>query len=863
MTPMMQQYQALKAENEDCLLFFRLGDFYEMFFEDAKIAAQELDLVLTTRDRNKPEEQRTPMCGVPYHSSESYIARLIAKGHKIAICEQTEDPAQAKGLVKREVVRVVTPGTLTDVSMLEESKNNYIGAVYLENTGVGLCFTDVSTGQVHLSAFAHEDWLTSSIAEIERYAPRELLLLPEVCTQPMMDFLQTKPNMLLNVQEQNEFSARDAILFAPKLEKMPQALAPSLPAFGAVLSYLKRTQKSLLPQLNNFQYYTEQEYLELDPTARRNLELCETLRGKEKKGSLLWVLDRTRTPMGGRLLRHWLERPLRSPNAISDRLDAVAQLTKDTLLRDELMYTLKDMSDMERLITRISYGTAGARELLSLAQTLRRLPQLRTLLLPLKDSPLLQRLALDLDDLPQLNEHLCRAIVEEPPFSVREGGIIQAGYHPDVDKLRDILQNSRGIIAGIEQREKDKTGIKSLKINYNKVFGYYLEVSKSYYNLVPETYIRKQTLANCERYITQELKEMEHTILSAEDRLTALEFQLFTALREECSQYIAQVQQSAAAVASLDVLCAFATLASESHYCRPTVDDSEALSITDGRHPVVEKMLQESLFVPNDTHMDTDAHCATILTGPNMAGKSTYMRQVALIVLMAQIGSFVPAKEAQIGVVDRIFTRIGASDDLAGGQSTFMVEMSEVSEILHHATRKSLLILDEIGRGTSTYDGMAIARAVLEACADKENLGAKTLFATHYHELTALEDELEGVSNFYIAAKKREGKISFLRKILPGKAQQSYGLEVAALAGIPDPVIERGRALLAELEANHQHLHPSTQTPLVPPVPLLEPQETETLKRLRTLPVDSLTPLDALTLLYELKRTLLSESVSQ
>ena len=858
MTPMMQQYFGLKEQYHDCLLFFRLGDFYEMFFEDAKTAASELDLVLTTRDRNKPEEERTPMCGVPYHSAESYIARLIAKGYKVAICEQTEDPAQAKGIVEREVVRVVTPGTVIDPSMLEDGKNNYIACLWAGEEGVGLCFADISTGEFLLTTAATEDWTAHAINELGRYNPREVVLSPCAATPALLDYLGQQRDCRLELAAEGLFVGTKEELttrFPEESSGLEEAVACHVVA--GLLTYLQRTQKNDLCQIRSLRYYTSGEFMELDPAARRNLELCETIRSKEKKGSLLWVLDKTKTPMGGRMIRFWLERPLLSPVAIARRLEAVEALVSDAVGRQELVVALRAVTDLERLMGRIAYGTAGGRDLTALGAGLGQIPQLAELLEG-ATAPMLREIRGQLSDYPELRELISRGIVEEPPFSVREGGIIREGFDPEVDKLRHILQNSRGIVAGIEAREKEKTGIKSLKIGYNKVFGYYLEVSKSYYSQVPEEYIRKQTLANCERFITQELKDMEHTILSAQDRLTALEYQLFTQIREAAAAHVGVIQKTAAAVARLDVLCSFATVAAEQNYTRPQVDMSDNLEIREGRHPVVEKMGRETLFVPNDTHMDGKHHRASIITGPNMAGKSTYMRQVALIVLMAQVGSFVPAQSARLGVVDRVFTRIGASDDLAGGQSTFMVEMSEVADILRNATAKSLLILDEIGRGTSTYDGMAIARAVLEWCADPKRLGAKTLFATHYHELTALEEELGGVRNFHIAAKKKGDDILFLRKILPGRADQSYGVEVAKLAGVPDGVVRRGRALLAQLEEQGgiQRVTPPSVEPNQ--CSLEQLQEGEVLNRLRNTVVETLTPLEAMNLLYELRQKLLS-----
>ena len=789
LTPMKKQYLAIKEQHPDCLLFFRLGDFYEMFDEDAKVAAEELNLTLTTRDRNKPPEERTPMCGVPYHSAEAYIARLIAKGYKVAICEQTEDPAQAKGLVDREVIRVVTPGTLIEENLLEEGKNNFLAALCANQEGAGLCFGDISTGEVSLTYFPAEGWMRRAVNELARFAPREVLLSPGAEEPALVDYLQNKLGCRVERAGAARFDREAAWAqvrrqFTEGLDQVPQEAEAAIQAAGALLSYLYETQKTDLSYLHTLRYYAAGQFLELDPVARRNLELTETLRGKEKKGSLLWVLDKTKTAMGGRLLRSWMERPLLDPVAISRRLEAVGWLVDNPIQREELVQLLREIPDLERLISRVVYGTAGARDLVALAAGLDRLPLLQNHL-PDKAPSLLAKVRQDMEGLPELTALIARGIVDEPPFSVREGGLIRPGYHPDVDQLRELLTDTKGVIAKLEAAEKEKTGIKSLKVGFNKVFGYYIEVSKSYYDQVPEHYIRKQTLVNCERYITQELKDMEHTILSAQDRVVALEYQLFCQIRDQAAAQAPRVQEIAAAVAQADVLASFAAVAAENDYCMPRVDNSDKLEITEGRHPVVEKMLKDSLFVPNDTYMDCKDHRAAILTGPNMAGKSTYMRQVALMVILAQMGSFVPARTAHIGVVDRIFTRIGASDDLAGGQSTFMVEMTEVAELLRHATPRSLLILDEIGRGTSTYDGMAIARAVLEWCANPRRLGAKTLFATHYHELTVLEGQLPGVKNFNIAARKKKDEIIFLRKIVPGGADQSYGIEVAGLAGLP------------------------------------------------------------------------------
>ncbi len=859
LTPMKKQYNEIKAQHPDCLLFFRLGDFYEMFDEDAKTASAELNLTLTTRDRNKPEDQRTPMCGVPYHSAEAYIARLIAKGYKVAICEQTEDPAQAKGLVDREIIRVVTPGTLIEENLLEEGKNNFLAALWAGEEGAGLCFGDISTGEVFLTGFPAAGWQDHAVNELARFSPREVILSPGAWEESVMGFLTARTGCRIEQAEEGRFDLAAAQAMAKKqftagLEELPAGSFPALRAAGGLMDYLYETQKTDLSYMNTLRYYETGRFMELDPTARRNLELTETFRGKEKKGSLLWVLDRTRTAMGGRLLRSWLERPLLDPAAISRRLEAVGWLVDNPVERGELTQVLRKVTDLERLISRIVYGTAGARDLVSLAAGLSRLPSLQALL-PEKAPSLLARLRRELDGLPELCQLIGQGIVDEPPFSVREGGLIRPGYSQDVDELRAILTDTKGFIAQMEAREKEKTGIKSLKVGFNKVFGYYIEISKSYYDQVPQDYIRKQTLVNCERYITQELKEMENTILSAQERIVALEYQLFCQIRDEAAAQAPQIQRLAGAVARVDVLTGFAQVAAENNYCMPLVDLSDKLEITEGRHPVVEKMRSDTFFVPNDTHMDGRDNLAAIITGPNMAGKSTYMRQVALIVLMAQMGSFVPARSARIGIVDRIFTRIGASDDLAGGQSTFMVEMTEVAELLKYATSRSLLILDEIGRGTSTYDGMSIARAVLEWCADPKRLGAKTLFATHYHELTVLEGQLPGVKNFNIAARKKKDEIIFLRKIVPGGADQSYGIEVAGLAGLPPKVIRRAREILAELEANQ----PVARAPSPreqDQVSLAALGEEEVLRTLRATPVETLTPLQALNLLNELKEKL-------
>ena len=863
-TPMMVQYLNMKALHPDCLLFFRLGDFYEMFNEDAKVASKELELTLTSRDRGKPAEERTPMCGVPYHSADAYIARLIAKGYKVAICEQMEDPAQAKGIVERDVIRVITPGTVIDASMLEEGRNNYLCAVYQDSAGAGLALCDLSTGEFSASAYTGGDRLEHLTNRLGAYRPREAILSDGALSDgALVAFLQDRLDCRCEGGGEGRFRFDVATdVLNRNLPQLPPGEGEehglSLRAAGGLLSYLYETQKTDLSHIAALTLTMGERplYMELDLAARRNLELTETLRGKEKRGSLLWVLDKTKTPMGHRLIRQWIEQPLLSPASITRRLEAVKALVDAPIAREEISLALREMTDLERLIGRIVYGTAGGRDLVALAGGLGQLPALRELLSTLP-SPLLSTLEAQLDDLADLRSLIGAAIEDEPPFSVREGGFIKTGYHPDVDRLKDILQNGKGMVAAIEAGERERTGIKNLKVGFNKVFGYYIEVSKSNYDLVPDHYIRKQTLVNCERFITQELKDMEHDILSAQERVVALEYELFQEVRATAAQRVREIQASAQGVAALDVLVSFAAVAVQNHYVMPTVDLSDTLEIVEGRHPVVEKMLKGSLFVPNDTRLDSGENLVAIITGPNMAGKSTYMRQVALIALMAQMGAFVPAKAARVGMVDRVFTRIGASDDLSAGQSTFMVEMTEVAELLKNATKKSLLILDEIGRGTSTYDGMSIATAVLEFCADRGRLGARTLFATHYHEITALEGKIRGVRNYNIAAKKRKDDIIFLRKIVPGGADQSYGIEVAKLAGVPAKVIARARDILEELE-REGFSPPAGGAPAAPTDQLsfLDLGAEEVAERLRRVDVNTLTPIEAMNLLFELKQKL-------
>jgi DNA mismatch repair protein MutS len=864
LTPMMKQYLEIKKDNPDSILFFRLGDFYEMFADDAKLASQELDLTLTSRDHGKhqkPEEERVPMCGIPYHASDSYIARLIAKGYKVAICEQMEDPALAKGLVKRDIIRVVTPGTVIDAACLDEKSSNFLCGVYLDSQSAGVCFCDISTGKTHVTAFTEKDRLEHVVNELGRFSPAEAVLNDGAFGEDRLKRVLTEK---FHCRIENGGEGRFLLSAAEKsiraqfgddgLAALPAGNPAAAMALGGLLNYLYETQKTDLSYIDTLDCYTQGRFMELDLTARRNLELTETMQRREKKGSLLWVLDRTKTPMGGRLIRAWLDRPLLSVTEIAKRSGAVESLVDGTIAREELISAMTGLGDMERLIGRIVYGTAGGRDLASLRAGIEKLPDIAGQLNAFSTGRL-NELAEELDLLTDIGEKIAAAICDEPPFSVREGGFIRDGYDEEVDRLRKILTGGKDFITDMEAKEKEKTGIRTLRIGYNKVFGYYIEVSKSFTDKVPDSYIRKQTTVNGERYITQELKDLEHTILTASDRVQALEYELFTALRQEIAAQAARIQKTAAAVAELDALCSLAEVAVRSNYCRPDVDESGVIDIRDGRHPVVEKMLKDALFVPNDTFMGEKEKRVAIITGPNMAGKSTYMRQVALIVLMAQIGSFVPASCAHIGVVDRIFTRIGASDDLSAGQSTFMVEMTEVSEILHHATKDSLLILDEIGRGTSTFDGMSIARAVLEYCADKKLLGAKTLFATHYHELTELENTLPGTTNYNIAVKTRGEDIIFLRKILPGGADRSYGIEVAKLAGLPRRVLTRAREVLRELEAENgvQYVAPRKEEKQVS---LAAMGEGEVLSALRRCQPDTMTPMEAMQFLYQLKQKL-------
>lgn len=865
-TPMMKQYLATKEDYKDCILFYRLGDFYEMFFEDAKIASSALDLVLTGKACG--QEERAPMCGVPFHSADNYIARLVQKGYKVAVCEQVEDPAQAKGLVKREVIRIVTPGTVIESNMLEEGRNNYLAGIFHGEGKTGLCFVDVSTGEVHVTEVEESAAGERTLNELGRFSPRELLVNGQAAKLKSLKQYQEKlEGTSLELRgdaafllEQAQKTVEDH--FDKSVEELELTSENAIRALGATLDYLYEVQKTDLCNIRGISYYTDAKYMKLDFSARRNLELTETMRNREKRGTLLWVLDKTKTAMGKRLLRSFLEQPLVSAAGIMKRQNAVGFLVENMQLRDEMADYMMPIHDMERLITRISYGTANARELRSLYETIQRLAPIKALLAE-APTELLSQLEQQIDPLEDVLELVDASIVEEPPFSVREGGMVQPGYNSELDELRDIVQNGRGYLAQIEASEREATGIAKLKIGYNRVFGYYIEVPNGSKNDVPDTYIRKQTLTNAERFITPELKELESKVLGAQERIAKLEYDIFAGVREQIAAQLIRIQTTSRAVATLDVLCSFAKVAMENNYICPEITSDGSIQIKDGRHPVVEKMLDGSPFVPNDTFLNEGDQQVAIITGPNMAGKSTYMRQVALIVIMAQIGSFVPAASARISICDSVFTRVGASDDLASGQSTFMVEMSEVANILKNATKDSLIILDEIGRGTSTFDGMSIAKAVLEYVCNKRKLGSKTLFATHYHELTDMEEELDCVKNYNIACKKRGDDIIFLRRIVPGPADGSYGIEVAKLAGVPNPVVKRAREVLddivrAQLEAGNPAVVKTAAKIAVEEEPLsfqmsfAGGKQEEIVEELKTMDVNTLTPIEAMQKLYEL-----------
>ena len=857
---MMVQILGIKDRYKEYILMSRIGDFYEMFYEDAKIASQELDLVLTGKDCG--EDERAPMCGVPYHAVDGYIGKLVSKGYKVAIVEQLEDPATAVGLVKRDVVRMITPGTMTESTYLDEKKNNYLGSIYKGEDGFGVCFADVSTGSVNSTEFRGENAVNSLLSELGVYEPKEVVTN---CTASELgevaSFLKDRINCLVNDSQDSRYDyayakAEAERHFSSMPDEFVQEESYSLLAFGALVSYAKETQKNELENLSTLNYYKNGRFMEMDLNTRRNLELTETMRRAEKKGSLLWVLDKTKTAAGARLLRSFIDFPLVNPNQIGRRQKAVSELYSRFIDRGELSEILSGILDLERIMTKIVYGTGNARDLRALSSTAKVLPELKAKTSAF-NSDEMRSISENIDELKDIYELIDESIVEDPPFSVREAGMIKPGFNDEVDRLRNILNGGKSWLSEIEEREKNATGIKTLKVGYNKVFGYYIEVSKSFVNDVPDRFIRKQTLVNGERYITEELKEMEAQMLGASEHIKSLEYQLFSSIREEVAKSIHRVQKTAYALAKLDVYCSLAEVAQRYNYTMPEVDYSDVIEIRDGRHPVVERFSSETYFVPNDTSMDGCKNRFMLITGPNMAGKSTYMRQVAIICLMAQIGSFVPAASARIGIVDKLFTRVGASDDLTMGQSTFMLEMSEVAYILTHATKKSLVIYDEIGRGTSTFDGMSIARAVAEYTLSKK-VGSKTLFATHYHELTTLEDECEGVVNYNIAAKKKNDDIVFLRKIVKGSADDSYGIEVAKLAGVPKDVTRRAREILEALETTgivrEKSATPSREEDLM--ISFEDMKDNEVAERLRNTDINTLTPLEAINLIYELKKML-------
>ena len=870
LSPMMQQYVETKEAYQDCILFYRLGDFYEMFFDDALLASKELELTLTGRDCGQKE--RAPMCGVPYHSADTYINRLIDKGYKVAICEQVEDPKQAKGLVKREVTRIVTPGTNLNTQSLDESKNNYIMAIVCLDGMYGVSLADVTTGECFLTEVDKERKL---LDEIAKFMPAEI-----ICNQAFLvsgiDLDDLKNRLGITVYALDAWYFDDELCQRTLKDHFKTISLKGLGlvdypagviAAGALFLYLFETQKTSMAHMTQIHPYAAEKYMVIDSSSRRNLELVETLREKQKRGSLLWVLDKTKTAMGARMLRNFVEQPLIDIDQINERLDAVEELNQKAISRDEIREYLNPVYDLERLVSKISYQTANPRDLIAFKSSLSMLPHIRSLLAEF-ESPLLARLYRQLDDLNDLYQLLESAIQEEPPLAKKEGGIIKDGFHEDVDHFRQAKTEGKTWLTQLETQERERTGIRNLKIKYNKVFGYYLEVTNSFKDKVPEDYIRKQTLANAERYYTPKLKELENMILGAEDKLYALEYQLFCEVRDTLAKEIARIQETAQAVAGIDVFASLSLTAMPNHYVRPKMNGRGVIDIKGGRHPVVEKMISNDMFIPNDTYLDNGASRISIITGPNMAGKSTYMRQAALIVLMAQIGSFVPAEKAKIGIVDRIFTRVGASDDLASGQSTFMVEMTEVATILRNATANSLLILDEIGRGTSTFDGLSIAWAVIEHISNPKLLGAKTLFATHYHELTELEGKLPGVKNYCIAVKEKGDDIVFLRKIVRGGADKSYGIQVAKLAGVPDSVIARARELVEELsnadilaavkdlsqagkkkgKSVHYDEVDMKQMSLFDTV-----QNDDIIEELKTLDISNLTPLEALNTLNRLQ----------
>ncbi len=858
-TPMMQQYLEVKAQYEGYILFYRLGDFYECFFEDATLVSREMELTLTARDCGGGK--RAAMCGVPFHKSDVYVARLVEKGYKVAICEQVEDPKSAQGLVRRDVTRVVTPGTVTDGEMLNEGKNNFLCSLCYGSLGVALAAADVSTGEVSATFLPNALPSTVLESELSVYQPAELILFdPAGQSGAVTRSVKDKYNTFITDNEAALFDydkAKSAVQRSYRDQSEKLDSPEMIMAVGALLLYIQKTQKTEIAFVRELRVYSKGQFLELDYNTRRNLELCESMREKGKRGSLLWVLDKTKTAMGARLLRSFVLKPLLDPVVISHRQALVSAFVKDVDLREDMAEALSTVLDIERLTAKAVYGTANARDLRAIAVSISCLPAVKNMLMESENEALVS-LASELDPLTDICDLLMRAISDTPPLTVREGGMIRDGFHSEVDYYRHIKNDSTEIMASIEEREKEETGIRTLKVSYNKVFGYYIEVSKSFVDSVPDRYVRKQTLVNCERYITQELKDMESTIFSAEEKLCSLEFELFSELREMICQQNERIRGAAAVLAAVDVYRSLAEVADKNNFVCPEVDLSTDLYIKDGRHPVVERFVTDNYFVPNDTLLDTNANRMMIITGPNMAGKSTYMRQVALITVMAQIGSFVPAREARIGIVDKVFTRVGASDDLASGQSTFMLEMTEVSTILKNATRRSLIVYDEVGRGTSTYDGMAIARAVVEYTHSKK-IGAKTLFATHYHELTVMEEQFDGIVNYNIAAKKRADSITFLRKIVRGGTDDSYGIEVAKLAGLPAEVIKRAREILTEIESGGgRKPSPTVKKETEPDLfaSLVKSVDSEVCDAIRAADLNTMTPIEAMNLLFNLKKQL-------
>ncbi|HHV99480.1 MAG TPA: DNA mismatch repair protein MutS [Clostridiaceae bacterium] len=868
LTPMMQQYLDIKEQCKDCILFFRLGDFYEMFFEDAEIASRELEITLTGRDCGLPE--RAPMCGVPFHAADSYISKLINKGYKVAICEQLEDPSLAKGIVKRDIIRVVTPGTVIDSSMLDDKKNNYLMSIYKTGQYFGISIVDISTGDFTSTSINFGNTVNKLMDEIAKFYPSEIITNSEFYSDSMLvSNLRKRFNIYISKFEDEYFDKAYAYekvrSYFSDCELLKEDFNLAVNSSGALLEYLEQTQKVSLNHIQGISAYKIEEFMVLDIATRRNLELTETMREKSRKGTLLWVLDRTMTSMGGRLLRKWIEQPLINAVDINERLEAVSELKDKFMVRSEIREHLKGVYDIERLMGKIIVGSLNCRDLIALKNSAARIPYIKALL---KDceSEMLKRDFNDIDELSDIYELIEKAINDDPPIALKEGGIIKTGYNSEVDRLRKATTDGKTWIAALENSERERTGIKNLKVGFNKVFGYFIEVTKSNYSLVPQDYIRKQTLANSERYITQELKELEDSILGAEEKVVELEYQLFLDIKGRIASQVNRIKRTSACISEIDVLCSLAEVADRENYCKPEVSISDRIEIFDGRHPVIEKMIGQDAFVPNDTLLDLNENRLSIITGPNMAGKSTYMRQVALIVLMAQVGSFVPASRANIGIVDRIFTRVGASDDLAAGQSTFMVEMSEVANILKNATSRSLLILDEIGRGTSTYDGLSIAWAVIEYISDKEKLGARTLFATHYHELTELENHVPGIKNYCVSVKEKGDDIIFLRKIIRGGADDSYGIQVARLAGVVEPVIKRAKEILAELEdANISKKERRTRrTQMIPmegqldifSISMASKNEDEVISELKNMDISTITPLDALNILYKMQQKL-------